>query len=480
KTKVIDLKGAYVYPGLIDSHAHIISLGGRRVEIDLLGTENKESIVRMVADGVAKAKKGEWIAGRSWDQNDWPVKEFPTRRDLDAVSPDNPVVLERIDGHAFWVNSAALRIAGITRDTPDQEGGKIYRDPQGNPTGILVDNAMDLIVRARPALTRDQIKERIRAALQDSAQKGLTMIHDAGQSNSDVAAFKELASRNELPVRVYGMYSVGNVGQAQELDAFPQNFSPYYEVRAIKMLVDGAMGSRGAALLSPYSDDPDNSGLLMWKENDLLQILRKAKERGIQSCIHAIGDKGNRMVLNAYERTGTSDLRWRIEHVQLLALPDIPRLSKIGVIASMQPTHATSDMPWTPDRIGPERMRGSYAWRSLLDEKTVIAGGSDAPVEDINPLWGIHAAITRQDHKGKPEGGWLPHQRVTRMEALRMFTVDAAYAAFRENELGSIKTGKLADLVVLPDDILTCDPKAMLNMNVLYTIVGGQIPYAQN
>jgi predicted amidohydrolase YtcJ len=480
QTKVIDLKGAFVYPGLIDSHAHIIGLGGKQVEIDLLGTENKESIIRMVADRVAKAKKGEWIIGSSWDQNDWPVKEFPTRQDLDPVSPDNPVVLERIDGHAYWVNSAAIRLAGITAKTADPVGGKIYRDAQGNATGVFVDNAMAFISKVRPPLTKDEVKERIHAALQESARKGITMIHDAGQSSSDVSAFKELAQQNALPVRVYGMYMVENLNQVKDLDAFPENFGPYYEVRAIKMYIDGAMGSRGAALLSPYSDDPQNSGLVMWNQNEMVQALQGVKKRGIQACIHAIGDKGNRMVLDAYEQLGVRDLRWRIEHVQMLALSDVPRFTEIGVIASMQPTHATSDMPWTPDRIGPERMKGSYAWRSLLEQKTIIAGGSDAPVEDINPLWGLYSAITRQDHKGQPEGGWLPHQKVTRMEALRMFTIDAAYAAFREKELGSIKAGKLADLIVLPQDLLTCEPKAMIDMQVLYTIVGGKIRYARN
>jgi len=476
-TRVIDLHGSFVYPGLIDSHAHIRNLGSLRVQIDVTGTQEKSAILTQVKERILKSRKGDWILGRGWDQNDWSVKEFPSAADLDGVSRANPVVLERIDGHAYWVNSLALKLAGIDANTKDPEGGKILRDANGNPTGILVDNAATLVDDKIPALTTDQEIERTKIALQESLQKGLTMLHDAGSSAANLEAWKTLASRNELPVRIYSMVSMPTNFGEEYLKTGPKNYGPYLDVRSLKLVMDGAMGSRGAAFLEPYTDDPPNSGLLMWKEDEMMRVLKAAKSAGIQVGIHAIGDRANRMILDAYEKTGVKGLRWRIEHVQILAPSDIPRLAKLDVIASMQPIHATSDMPWAQERIGPERIKGAYAWRSLLDRHTLIAGGSDAPVEDINPLWGIYAAITRQDHQGKPDDGWLPEQKITRMEALRMFTIDAAFAAFRENELGSLKAGKLADIIVLPQNLLVCDPKDLITMKVLYTIVGGKIRY---
>ncbi len=476
-TKVIDLHGAFVYPGLIDSHVHIRNLGALRVQIDVTGTHDKTTILNQVRERLLKSRKGEWILGRGWDQNDWPVKEFPSAADLDAVSPDHPVVLERIDGHAYWVNSRALKLAGIDVGTKDPQGGKIVRDTAGSPTGILVDNAMTIVENKIPAFTVQQEIELTRIALHESLQKGLTMVHDAGSTVTDLEAWKTLASKDELPVRIYSMVWMPSAFAEEYLKTGPKSYGPYLDVRSLKLVMDGAMGSRGAAFLEPYSDDPANTGLLMWKEDELTRVLKAAKSVGIQVGIHAIGDHANRMILDAYEKTGVKGLRWRIEHVQVLAPSDIPRLAALDVIASMQPTHATSDMPWAPVRIGPDRIKGAYAWRSLLDVHTVIAGGSDAPVEDINPLWGIYSAITRQDHEGKPDGGWLPGQKVTRMEALRMFTIDAAYAAFREQELGSLKAGKLADMIVLPENLLVCDPKDMITMKVLYTIVGGKVRY---
>jgi predicted amidohydrolase YtcJ len=475
-TRILDLQGAFVYPGLIESHAHIIGLGQSRSTLDLVGTPDKETILKMVEKRAKDEPKG-WILGRGWDQNDWPKKEFPTASDLDKVSAGRPVVLERIDGHAIWVNSEALKLAKVSGATKDPDGGKILRDDQGNPTGVLVDTASGLVERVVPAPSKEDLNRFTRTALEEAASKGITMIHDAGTSEAALETFKQLASSNALPVRIYSMISHGSPFAEKFLNQGPSNYGPYLDVRSMKMYMDGALGSRGAALLQPYSDDPKNSGLVLIQDNVLLDALQRAKKSGIQVGIHAIGDRGNRNVLDAYEKIGVKDLRWRIEHVQVLSATDIPRLSQLGVIASMQPIHATSDGPWATDRLGPERVKGAYAWRSLLDQKSIIAGGSDAPVEDINPLWGFYAAITRQDHKGKPEGGWHPEQLVTPKEALRMFTLDAAYAAFRDNELGSIQAGKLADMVVLPKNILTCKPSELIDMKVQYTITGGKIRF---
>lgn len=479
KTRVLDLDGGFVYPGLIESHAHIVGLGQTRSILDLVGTTDKATIAKKVQDRAKKTSKRAWILGRGWDQNDWVIKEFPTAADLDSATPNHPVCLGRIDGHAVWVNSEAMKLAGITSSTKDPDGGKIHRDAQGNPTGILVDAATSLVEHVISPPSHEDLIRFTRTALNEAARKGITMIQDAGSSKEALDAFRELASAGQLPVRIYSLVSYGSPFTESYLNQGPANYGPYLDVRALKLYMDGALGSRGAALLEPYTDDPKNSGLLLMQQDKLMEVLQRAHKSGIQVGIHAIGDRANRMVLDAYEKIGVQGLRWRIEHVQVLAPSDIPRLAKLDVIASMQPTHATSDGPWATDRLGPERVKGAYAWRSLLDRKTIIAGGSDAPVEDINPLWGIYAAITRQDHQGKPEDGWHPEQLVTRNEALRMFTVDATYAAFREKELGSIRTGKLADFVVLPENLLTCDPKKLIDMKVRYTITGGKIRYMQ-
>jgi predicted amidohydrolase YtcJ len=352
------------------------------------------------------------------------------------------------------------------------------RDEKGAPTGILVDTAVDLVASKMKALSRSELIERTKLAAQDALSKGITMIHDAGSSKDDIAAWREMASKNELPIRIYSMVWMPSEFGEEYLKTGPQHYGPYLDVRSLKLVLDGAMGSRGAAMLEPYVDDPGNSGLLMWKEADMMRVLQAAKAAGIQVGIHAIGNRANRMVLDAYEKVDVKGLRWRIEHAQLLSAQDIPRFAQLDVIASMQPTHATSDMPWFADRVGPERTKwGAYVWRSLLKEKTLIAGGSDAPVEDINPIWGLYSAVTRQDHEGKPDGGWMPEQRVSMEEALRMFTVDAAYTAFREKDLGTLTVGKFADLIVVPENFLTCNPKDLIAMRPTYTVVGGKIRY---
>lgn len=474
KTQVIDLKQAFVFPGLIDSHAHVVSLGASRQQLDLLDMRDKQSIIDKVRQKASVTPKGEWIRGRGWDQNLWPVKQFPAAAELDAVAPDNPVALKRVDGHMLWANSAAMKIAGITAALKDPEGGRILKDEKGNPTGILVDMACDLVTDRIPAPTEQQIDQRTLVALNEAAEKGLTMVVDAGTEPDELAAWKNLASKNELPVRIRSMIMVDKPEEVKYLQEGPKTYGPFLDVRGVKLLIDGALGSRGAALLAPYSDDPNNSGLLIWKPEEMAAVLKTAKEKGFQVGIHAIGDRANRIVLDQYEKIGVKGLRWRIEHAQVIAPEDIPRFARLDVIASMQPTHATSDGPWAADRLGAERAKGAYAWRSLLEHHTLIAGGSDAPVEDINPLWGIYAAVTRRERGGKLD--WPDDsQSVSRKEALRMFTIDAAFASFRENELGSLKVGKLADMVVVPENLLTCEPAHLIDMKIEYTIVGGKV-----
>ena len=466
-------------------HLHLISLGNTKKILNLVGTTSKEEIIQIVANKISREGEGKWIFGRGWDQNDWPIKEFPTRWDLDSVSPKNPVVLTRIDGHALWVNTVVLKKAGITKETPDPEGGKIIRDPEtGEPTGILIDEAMSLVEKVVPSSTYEERKEMAILASQECSSLGLTTVHDAGVNLETIKIYKELINENKLTVRLYVMLRWPGDAVNIYLEKGPEigYGNNYLTIRSIKMFADGALGSRGAALFEPYSDDPTNTGLITFDPDKAFEIMKKALEKGFQVCVHAIGDRANRLVLDLFEKAFKSvpqvkDHRFRIEHAQVLTKEDIPRFAKLRVIPSMQPTHATSDMYWAEDRLGPERVKWAYAWKSLLNTGAKIAGGSDAPVESANPLWGIYAACTRQDHKGWPEGGWHPEQKVSRYEALKMFTIDAAYAGFEEKIKGSIEEGKLADIVVLSKDILSIPAKEILNTRVEMTIVGGKIVY---
>jgi len=485
QTKVINLKGKTVAPGFIDAHLHFISLGNTKKVLNLVGTTSKEEIVQIVANKISEEGEGKWIFGRGWDQNDWPIKEFPTRWDLDPVSPKNPVILTRIDGHALWVNSLALEKAGVTKETPDPEGGKIIRDPEtGEPTGILIDEAMSLVEKIVPSSTYEERKEMAILASEECSSLGLTTVHDAGVDLETIKIYKELINENKLTVRLYVMLRWPGNAVNTYLEKGPEigYGNNYLTIRSIKMFADGALGSRGAALFEPYSDDPTNTGLITFDPDKAFEIMKKALEKGFQVCVHAIGDRANRLVLDLFEKAFKSvpqvkDHRFRIEHAQVLTEEDILRFAKLKVIPSMQPTHATSDMYWAEDRLGPERVKWAYAWKSLLNTGVRIAGGSDAPVESANPLWGIYAACTRQDHKGWPEGGWHPDQKVSRYEALKMFTIDAAYAGFEEKIKGSIEEGKLADIVVLSKDILNIPAKEILDTRVEMTIVGGKIVY---
>ncbi|MFA6916113.1 MAG: amidohydrolase family protein [Parachlamydiales bacterium] len=476
-TRVIDIKRAYGYPGFIDSHAHILHRG-KTLKFLNLQAMNKATLLQKISSHARTCAPGEWIAGTGWDEAEWPHPRRPHAADLDAIAPHNPVVLIRKDTHLIWANSSALKDCGIDAETPDPVGGIIERDRDGNPTGILLGKAIHLLYSRLPPLSLEQSEELILEVLKECLQKGITMVHDASVSDKEAEVYKFLASQNALKVRIYMM---GAIRSLDDLSHFlqPQTYSPFLEMRCLKLWMDGALGSRGAALKKAYQDDASTNGLLYWNEADVFSVMEAAKSRGFQMAVHAIGDLANHQTLNLYEKLGVEALRWRIEHAQLLQPEDVSRFGQEGVIASMQPLHAIDDMPWIEERIGNQRCADqAFMWRDLLDTGAIIASGSDAPVADFNPLWGIHAAITRQDHQGLPADGWYPKQKMTRNEAIKSYTLNAAYACFRENELGSLTKGKLADIVILPENLMTCDPKKLLDMQVIGTFVNGILAYS--
>lgn len=510
---IIDAQGKTVIPGLIDAHAHVLGLGIALTELNLVGTASAEEIVKLVAEKVKQSKPGEWIRGKGWDQNDWGgatgEKPFPTAAMLDKVSPNNPVILSRIDGHALWVNSKAMKIAAQQSDlNTDVEGGKIHRDRVGIPTGIFVDNAMALIRKVVPEYSREEKAKMYQRAFDECLKYGLTGVHDMGIDKSDFEIYKERAEHRDLPLRIYA-FAGGDDELWKEMlksGAYIDALHYQFALRGIKLYVDGALGSRGAALIEPYNDEPENRGLVTTHPEAILSLTEQALDHGFQVATHAIGDRANRIVLDAYEKAmqqnplKSIDSRLRIEHAQVISEEDIPRFKNLNVIPSMQPIHCTSDMYWAQARLGPDRVRGAYAWRSLLDDGNMIASGSDFPVEHPNPLLGFYAAVTRQDKNGIPksaddirryfqlsadgidnpkhfENGWYAEQRMTREEALKSFTLWAAYAEFAANQKGSIEEGKLADLVILSKDIMTCEPKDIIATEVEATIVGGKIKY---
>jgi predicted amidohydrolase YtcJ len=472
-THVIDAHGAMLMPGFIDSHGHVRGLGDMLVQIDLRGLTSQEAAVNKVKQAAAKAKPGEWVLGRAWDQNLWPGKSFPDAAGISAAAPNNPVALERVDGHAVWINSKALELADINRSTPDPAGGRIIHDASGQPTGVLVDQAQSLVRKKIPPSSPEQIERSLTRAAQELARLGITTVHDAGVQYEDVAAYHALIQRNELPIRIYAM-----ILYPLELPAKPE-IGDFLTVRALKIVSDGALGSRGAAMLEPYSDDAANRGLLIVDRAHIREAAGKALAKGFQVNTHAIGDRANRDALDAYADVlkGTNDKRFRIEHAQIVAPSDFDKFTRFSVIASMQPTHATSDMLWAQDRVGPARIQGAYAWQTLMHKGVHIASGSDFPVEDPNPLLGFYAAITRQKVDGTPAGGWFPGQRMSREEALRGWTLEGAYAAFEESWKGSLEPGKAADFVMLSDNIMTIAPAAIPGVQVTMTVVNGKIVY---
>ena len=476
---VVAVLDGTILPGLTDAHGHLSGLGLTVDTVNLVNTQSFDEILTRVKERAATTPRGEWVLGRGWDQNDWPVKEFPTAAMLDAAVPDHPVFLRRIDGHAAVVNTAGLRAAGITAATKDPEGGRVMRDASGNPTGTFVDAAMDLVEEHIPAPTAEQRKARVLAAAQAIAATGLTEMHDAGIDGATIAAVKELIDEKRFPIRVYAMLDDNDALLRQWFASGPLvEYGGRLTIRSVKLYADGALGSRGAALLEPYTDDPTNSGLMLARPEHLEDVARRGRTAGFQINTHAIGDRGVRNVIDAYAKAGVAPAdRFRVEHLQVIAPADVPRLIERGIIASMQPTHATSDMYWAEARLGPERVKGAYAWRTILQSGGRLALGSDFPVEEVNPFLGIHAAVTRQDQKQWPAGGWYPSQRLTLAEAIRGFTLDAAYAAFEEKTRGTIEPGKLADLTIVEGDLVAMPKTELYRTKVRYTVVGGEVVF---
>jgi len=477
---VIDARGATMVPGLIDAHGHVAGLGFALLRADLVGADSVADVIDRLKAFERTLPPKAWLLGRGWDQNRWEGKRFPTAADLDAAFPKRPVWLERVDGHAAWANSAALKSA--RRDlsgTWQPDGGRIERDARGRASGIFIDGAMALVEASVPPPDAALAERALKLAFDAAVKHGLTGVHDAGVPLELFELYRALADRGELPLRIEVMADGDGKALAWlcEKGAY-RHPSGRLGFHTVKLYMDGALGSRGAALLEDYRDDAGNRGLLLTAEPAFERIVRRAQGCGVQVATHAIGDRGNRIVLDTYERVlgagAGKDHRWRIEHAQVVALADLPRFAKLGVIASMQPTHATSDMPWAEARVGPARIVGAYAWRALRDSGARLALGSDFPVESVDPRLGLYSAVARSDADGKPDGGWRAEEKLSAYEALRGFTRDAAYAAFDEAEVGSLEVGKRADFVLLGGDPLTLAPSALRTVPVLATYVDGK------
>ncbi len=476
----IDGKGKTMLPGLIDSHGHVAGLGIAKSNLNLMGTPTLDDAVGQIKEFAANNTQKRWITGRGWNQVLWPVQAFPTAAAIDAVVSERPVWLRRVDGHAGWANSKAMQIAGIDANTEDPIGGKILRDDDGQATGVLIDKAMDIVEAAIPETDKNELRQAVIAAGVALLAEGITSTHDAGISLDNVEVFLSMAENKELPLRIYAM-----IGGADEvLDAVGSPIRSYggdfLDIASVKIYSDGALGSRGAAMLEPYSDDGENKGLAFWTPSELTSRVKKANDMGFQVAVHAIGDLGNRMTLDAFETVQggePSPLRNRVEHAQIIALSDIPRFAELGVIASMQATHATSDMNMAEDRIGPDRILGGYAWRRLLESGAILANGSDYPVELSNPFHGLYAAVTRRDRSGGPDGGWYKDQALTRAEALHSFTLAGAFAAHQEDRLGSLEPGKWADFIIIDRDYFSIPEEQIDDIKVLQTWVGGEMVF---
>ncbi len=468
----IDLKGACVIPGLVDAHFHLKNLGKRMEMINLKDACCVSEITNMVRQKIDSINDiGVWIQGFGWDQTRWDKKEFPHSSALNQFS--NPIALTRIDGHSMWVNDSAMKMAGYN-ETPDSiEGGKILNEC------ILIDNAMNPVQKVIPKDNNKNIHRWINSAIKKVAEYGITNVHDAWQDKNIFSVINQLASSNDLPIRCYGMLGASDPDLIYNTLGDGYHTNNNYTVRSVKAFIDGALGSRGAALLEPYSDDPHNCGLILISKKDFNEIAETCKKLKIQLCTHAIGDRGNKEVIDTYAKYQYNDYRWRIEHAQMMKYEDMLRCRENNIVPSMQPSHCTSDMRWMNQRIGEHRAHRVSRWKTFVDLGLKIAGGSDCPIEDGNPMFEYYAAVTRQDHKGFPDGGWHSEEKLDRISALKMLTSWAAYGEFAEQKRGKVKIGYDADLSILSNDITTCDSKSILCTTALMNIVGGNIIYSR-
>ncbi|HEX3082980.1 MAG TPA: amidohydrolase [Pyrinomonadaceae bacterium] len=498
-TRVVDLHGATVVPGMTDAHYHFLGVGQREMNLNLEGITSLEDFLAKVKERVDKAKPGEWITGRGWIETFWKGQAFPTRWDLDKISPNNPIILGRSDGHGAVANSLALKAGGVTKETKDPFGGQILRDKEtGEPTGMLLDNAQGLVRRYVPASAEGNDEQAAMLADQRSIGLGWTQIQDPGGSYRDVELYKKLYGEGRMKIRIYkAVYGPGpEADRLLREGPIIEAYGSHLNVRAIKVVSDGALGSRGAALLAPYSDVPEvkaadgsmkpNVGFLRVKDEELMPMLKAALQKGIQVETHAIGDYANRFTLDEYEKAlkavpkserKIAEPRWRDEHSQIVNPADIPRFAKLGIIPSMQPSHAIGDLHFAISRLGMDRLNGAYAWNSFIKSGVIVPGGSDAPVERGEPMIEFYAAVARKDIKGYSGDGWHPEEKVSRENALKMFTIWPAYVAFEENLRGSIEVGKLADFTVLSADIMTIPEMEILKTHCVMTVIGGEIVY---
>jgi hypothetical protein len=482
KAILIDGKNKVLLPGMIDAHGHVMgvmSLGESLVDVDLRGVESVHQAAQEVGDYAKAHPELKWINGGGWNEVLWPDKALPSAKKLDGFVSDRPVVLSRVDGHSSWLNSKALEITGISKETLDPPGGKILRDINGNPTGVLIDNAMNLMFAHLPKNSESYLKSKLDAAGQHLLSVGVTSAHDAGIGKAEYDYYLKRQAANTLPLRFYPMLWAPDPEFTKMLEnglvKDPYNF---LSIRSVKAMADGSLGSRGAAMLSPYSDAPNHIGLMTLNENDYKPLFDLVLSHGFQLNVHAIGDRANRLVLNqfedSFERIGGQELRNRMEHAQVVAIKDIPRFIDLNIIPSMQPTHATSDKNMAENRIGKARLKGAYAWQTFLKQGSPLAFGSDFPVELANPFYGLHAAVTRQDRGNQPKDGWFPNESMSIEQAFRAFTLDAAYSAHQDEILGGLTVGKWADFILVDQDIFKIPQKNIWRTQVLQTWIGGE------